>query len=341
MNAPSSIDPSAFRRRYAIEWIAGSGLLVDLTTGGYFRLNATAAEICRAICEGTNAAEIPQQLAERLRIGLQESAALLRSMEAALETPTVREEPIGPFRYVRRADSYDLVDRERSVLTVDIGGRYLRLCSSQQELRFPILDYLRAIAPKILRLRGVPILHASACMLPNGAIGGFSGKSGAGKTTIASAFGAAGARLVSEDLVVLSAAGNLVAYLEGERIAHAWSAQAEAVLLKQPDAAIDCHELSRAGEEGPTAPLSVVWFVDSSRRAGSTFRLRRLSEIEGFIALLGQSFLAADEAESLRRHLSHTRRVADEVTLIEATVPEGLENLALAAHHDQSANSAS
>jgi hypothetical protein len=339
MNSPSSIDPNAFRRRYAIEWIAGSGLLVDLTTGGYFRLNATAAEICRALFDSANAAEITQQLADRLQIGPQEASGLLRSMEVALETPTVREEPIGPFRYVRRVNSYELVDRERSVLTVDTEGRCLRLCLSPQELRYPILDHLRAIAPKIIRLRGLPILHASACIFANGTIRGFSGQSGAGKTTTALAFDAAGARLVSEDLVVLSATGNLVAYLEGERIAHAWSVQAAAALLKHPDAAIDCQELSRAGQ-GPTAPLGAVWFVDSTRRSGSTFRLRRLSEIEGFVALLGQSFLANADAESVRRHLGHTRRLAEEITLIEAAVPDGLENLALAAR-DQSANSAS
>jgi hypothetical protein len=340
MNSPSSIDPNAFRRRYAIEWIAGNGLLVDLTTGGYFRLNATAAEICRALFDGTNAAEITQQVADRLRIGPKEAGGLLRSMEAALETPTVREEPIGPFRYVRRADSYDLVEGERSVLAVDTEGRYLRLCSSPQELRYPILDHLRAIAPKILRLRGTPILHASACIFANGAIRGFSGKSGAGKTTTALAFGAAGAGLISEDLIVLSAAGNLVAHLEGERVAHAWSARAAAALSKHPDVAIDCQELSRAGEGGPTAPLKAVWFVDDTRRGGSAFQLRRLSEIEGFVALLGQSFLAAADADSLRRHLGHTRRLAEEVTLIEAAVPDGLENLALAAR-DQSVNSAS
>jgi Coenzyme PQQ synthesis protein D (PqqD) len=339
MAIKSSIEPHNFRQRYAIEWVAEGGLLVDMTTGNYFRLNSTAAEICRALFESTSTSEITRRLADRLRIAPQEADGLLRSMEIEFQTLPPREEPFGPFRYVLRENFYDLVENDRPILTVDSDGKNLRLCSSLQDLNYPIVDYLRAIAPKIVRLHGIPILHASACIFANGALTGFSGKSGAGKTTTALAFRAAGAGLISEDLMVLSATGSLEVYLEGERSVHAWSARVADELLEKPNSVVNCEELLGAAR-GPTAPLSAIWFVDTARRSGVRFQLRRLSEIEGFIALLGQSFLAATDPESLRRHLRHTRRLTEEVTLIEASAPAGLENLTLAAR-DQSANSAS
>lgn len=339
MTSEISIDPKTFRERYAVEWMSGGGLLVDLMSGSYFRLNPSAAEICRAILDGTSTAEVVEDIARRLRVALQEAEGLLRSLETALKTPTVREEPIGPFRYVRQVDSYDLMERGRAILTVDAKGRSLRLRSSLADLNYPLVDYLRALTPKILRLRGIPVLHASACILADGALTGFSGKSGAGKTTTAQAFQAAGAHLVSEDLVVLSATGDVVAYRNGEEIVHGWSARTAGVLLNRPESVIGCEELATAAE-GAAMPLRTVWFVDSARREGAGFQLRRLPTVDGFIALLGQSFLAAADAESLQGHLAHTRRLAEAVTLLEATAPDGLENLVRAAAN-QSANSAS
>jgi hypothetical protein len=319
--------------------MAGGGLLVDLTTGSYFRLNASAVEICRALLQATNAAETEKELAGRLRVSTQDAAGLLRSMESALETPAIREEPVGPFRYVRQPDSYELVEHGRPILTVDTEGQRLRMRSSLRDLNYPVVDYLRAVAPKILRLRGIPILHASACILAEGAVTAFSGKSGAGKTTTATAFQAAGATLVSEDLVVMSATGDPRAYLRGEEIAHGWSARMASVLTERPETVVPCEELSRAAE-GAAAPLRAVWFVDAERREGAAFQLRPLSKIDGFVALLGQSFLAAADVENLQRHLGHTRRLAEGVSLLEVTTPDGLENLARAVR-DQSANSAS
>src|SRR5215831_10530777 len=123
MTPKPSIDPATFRQRYAIESMAGGGLLVDLTSGSYFRLNASAVEICRALLEGLDAVEVAAQLARKLACAPQEAAELLRSMETALDTSPMREDPIGPFRYVRGLDSYDLSEQGRSILTVDVQGQ--------------------------------------------------------------------------------------------------------------------------------------------------------------------------------------------------------------------------
>ena len=64
--------------------------------------------------------------------------------------------------------------------------------------------HLRSVVPKLLALRGIRVLHASAVEI-DGSLLVFSGQSGAGKTTSAKAFAQAGARLVSEDLLVLHA----------------------------------------------------------------------------------------------------------------------------------------
>lgn len=62
------------------------------------------------------------------------------------------------------------------------------------------------VAAALLRMRGQLVLHGSAVAF-GAESGAFLGPSGSGKSTIAAAFAAAGAALVSDDLVVPSIAG--------------------------------------------------------------------------------------------------------------------------------------
>src|SRR6185436_4749194 len=99
----------------------------------------------------------------------------------------------------------------------DARGGALRLLASPAALRFELGQYVRAMTPKLLQLRGALVVHASACALPAG-VTAFSGESGAGKTTTARAMAAVGGELISEDLMVCTQDGAHSAMFEdGER----------------------------------------------------------------------------------------------------------------------------
>jgi hypothetical protein len=64
---------------------------------------------------------------------------------------------------------------------------------------------LNQVVPRFLDQDGKLLLHASAVTLPNGRTLAFAGQTGAGKSTMASVFYQAGARLIDDDCIMLVA----------------------------------------------------------------------------------------------------------------------------------------
>jgi hypothetical protein len=321
---------SAFRDQFAVEPIGDGGVLIDLLTGSFFHLNATATRACLALQESRSGAEAVTHLAASMTLPLDEASSLLESVRAQLGEPGVRTEPIGPFRYRRHETGYALEERDRLILTMDHNGRTLRLHVRPDTLSFKMLDYIRAITPKLLHLRGVTVLHASACVLPEG-LTAFAGRSGAGKTTTARAFEAAGAHLISEDLVVLGRDSETAVVTGGEERAHAWAAATAAAMSDRGVPDLDCGGLADVVEAGPTIPLRSIWFVDNARRQGDALERRPFTAVEGTLALLENNFLGSDGAERWREHVRSTHAIASRLTLWEVTPPDGLDRLAAAA----------
>jgi len=322
---------SQFRDQFAVEPIGDEGVLVNLTTGGFFRLNPTATKACLALQDSTSLSEAADRLAASMTLTPEQAASLLAGVRVQLTAPGVPTELIGPFRYRRHGSGYALEETGRVVLTMDPAGRKLRLHAPAHTLTFKMVEYVRAVTPKLLHLRGVTVLHASACLLPRG-LTAFSGKSGAGKTTTARAFDAAGARLISEDLVVLTRDSRIPAVaVDGERRAHEWAAATADALVDAPEAEFDCDGLAEVSSPGPEIPLAAIWFVDRSRREGPALRQRPFTAIDGALALLGNNFLGSDSPESWRRHVRETHAIARQLALWEVTMPDGLGELAAAA----------
>jgi hypothetical protein len=327
MTAGSGMD---FRDQFAIEPVGDDGVLIDLRTGGFFRLNPTATKACLALQQSASFADAASLLAASLEVLPAEAAALLESVQSQLAAPGVRTEPVGPFRYRPNEGGYALEDNGRVVLTMDTSGRTLRLEAHPDTLAFKMLDYVRAVTPKLLHLRGVTVLHASACLLPEG-LTAFSGRSGAGKTTTARAFERAGARLISQDLVVLTAASTPAVVLDGESRAHAWAAATADTLAGGSVAELSCGGLAHVTAPGPELSLRAIWFVDSARRSGHGLQRQRLAAVDGTLALLANSFLGSESPESWRRHVRETHGIVASLALWDVTTPDGLDRLAAAA----------
>jgi hypothetical protein len=206
-----------------------------------------------------------------------------------------------------------------------------------------LYEYLRAVAPKVLFLRGRIVLHGSACRVEeDGGLRAICGASGAGKTTAGRAFVKAGLAPVSEDLLVLASLAPPAVLVDGERRVHAWARQAAERVATGGARAIETDSLE-AALTGDQAPVRELWFIEAAGRhdeAHASIRPRRLSRLEGAAKLMGAVFLGAASPESWRRFLGIVEALTASVPLFDVAMPNGLPRLERAAR-DYTENSAS
>ncbi len=324
---------AAFGDRYAVELLPdGDGILVDLESGSYFKLNATAALICDVLSSAETIGDAIGCVAEKMRVPSAEGARLIALVGETLSEGTTPAEAPGPLRYVSGKDGSAVFEEDhRTIFSIASGSRSVRFHASLDELEAPLVLYLKALVPKLLSLLEVPVLHAAACRV-GGSLLAFSGKSGAGKTTTVRAFERAGASLLSEDLMVLSLTDELPSmYTAGEKFAHDWARAAAPRLEKAPEEEMDFADLSDA-QQGATVQLASIWFIDAARRAGDDLQVRRLSIGDGALALLGNGMLATSYPRHWRDLLRRSRFIAERTSLSQATMPDGLSRLEGAAN---------
>ncbi len=256
----------AFRDRLVFEPIGDDGLLIDLETGIYFRLNASAARACAALRDCASDTEAIALLTGRVGMPVEHARALLQNIRGQLAVSRAPAKSESPFAYRRHDDGYALEENGTPIMWTDAGGLVLRLLLPPAALHLELGRYVRAMTPKLLQLRGATVVHASACALPEGLIA-IAGESGAGKTTTARALAAVGGELISEDLLVFARDGaDVVIFEAGERRAHAWTGIATEGLARDPTASIACDELD-AVEAGARRPIGAIWFIDRQQRA--------------------------------------------------------------------------
>jgi hypothetical protein len=324
LSAPLS--PARFRERYALAAFADGGVVVDLETGSYARLNASAAALLSSLeaAETTDAATAA--VAARFQIDPARARADLDALSRALELEGARIPPIEPFEYRPAAGGgYDLWHGERWALHVDAEVRHLTLGAPDEPLPLPLFTYVSDMAPKLVSLLGTPVLHGSSWSGPHGVLG-LCGKSKAGKTTTARTLARHGGALVSEDLIVLAADLSAPRIHErGEAQVHAWEREAAALLSADPSAAVDVRALQEA-TTGPTLPFSTLWFLSAQRR-GDTFTRTALTKAAALTELMSHEFLGAAGNQQWRRFLAAGQAIVDAVASLEAALPLGLERL--------------
>jgi hypothetical protein len=152
---------------------------------------------------------------------------------------------------------------------------------------------LRRLSPYLATLAGRLVLHAAAVALPAGAVL-FVGAAGAGKSTLALGFDAAGVPVLADDHVVVDAP------LEGAVVARASfpfvDASAEARLALRPECAGGGEKRSvpvRTTRRPPTWPVLGVAFVE--RGAGPERHFLR--PVDAVMRLFRESMFVADPAD--------------------------------------------
>lgn len=287
------------------------GVVLDRDSGAYFRVNATAARICAALAVDATTEEVAA------RAGVP-PADVDMVMARVAEVVQRTREPT-PVRF-ERGDELTMWYAGEPVLALDRGGRRVRAVPGARALGHA----LWCAVPHLLALLGVPPWHASA-VVRGGRVTAFTGGTGAGKTTAARAFGAAGADVIADDLVVIASDGGVT--LDAERRLRAW-AGARAARLSE--AWLDTADLIDA-IDGPTVPLGRLYALDGRRTGDGGFCSAELSRADGLVVLLDNAFAETEVAAAWDAVWQRAHSLAVGVPVHRLRVPNGVDALRAAA----------
>ena len=301
------ISSSAFAERYLVASFDTEGVVVDLETGNYFRVDGVTARICDILISHPKSAL--DLISSKLSVDAGEAGRIVADVRLALNGAAIRGTPTGPYHFHPEDGGYGLWHDRKRVLGV--AGDNLDICMPPDGgiEKNPLLEfYVRALAPKLMSLRGLSVVHASACFAHR-ALFAFAGQSGAGKTTTAHAFVQAGAQLISEDLLIFRTDTRRPSVVLGsEARVHAW-AKITTDALAAGATRISSTELQFMAN-GQDAPLSALCFLDVSRRSGSEFATRSLNGADALLALMANHFLGDASRAGWRRFFDTARRLA-------------------------------
>jgi hypothetical protein len=304
--------------------VSPGGLLLDLQTGNLFCLNASAALVWERWLAGAESAALVRQLADEHGLPV---ATASEHVAAALSLSTTDKrpsQPIGEYRYEPSTSGYVFTNAGAPVLSLDANAGSLELAPGTNHESLDLSSLLLGIAPKVAALRGLFVLHASAASL-NGTIVAFCGESGAGKTTTVRAVGGAGAKVVSEDKLVIRRRGSIVeAWLEGERVINDWArVTARRLAAGEPSG---CEELDTPSA-GEWLPLVEIGFIHHAKRSGDSIVATRLDALQAASSLFQNAFHGSGEARDWSRQLHTVATFAKDVAGYELVMPAGIQSL--------------
>jgi hypothetical protein len=321
----AALTPDEFRRRFAHATVPDGGVVVELSEGTYWRLNRSASAFCSALETSTSIEQAATDAARVLGLPVDVATTQLLAVTSQLRGVGVRRPILGPFRYAANADGYDLWHGDLHVFNVDRQTLRIRLVPRPRDLVFSLFDYLRGLAPKLLGLRGLSVLHGAAASYGANTTG-ICGSSGAGKTTTATLLAKHGERLIAEDLLLLdlrSGEGPSL-FLEGEKQLLNWCT-AGARALSAPGAILETEALPEVAS-GIATKLTSLWFLDREQR-GEELKRVQMHGADAMVHLLANGFLGSDDQAAWRRHLAAASAIASAVPAYELRAPDGIARL--------------
>jgi Coenzyme PQQ synthesis protein D (PqqD) len=301
---------------------ADGGVLVDLGSGAFYRLNTSAAQICAGLLQGQAQDIIARDLARRF--GISQSRALLdvEAVRRQLHSPPAALPAANPITFRHAATGYTLCWQDEPVWHLD--PQVLTYLAPAHASLPDRTTQLLWVVPHLLLLKGQPVLHASA-VEQEGLVCAFCGPSGRGKTTLARTLGAQGLRLVGEDLLLVVLDGERPeVLLDGETLLRRWVAAqvAQPVWTRLETQGLD------SVRHGPRRPLREILFP--VRVSGSLPVVRRqpLPPSDALVRLLENSFAELAQPALWRQLLEVNRRLVETTRVARLEVPEGIDALA-------------
>lgn len=165
-------------------------------------------------------------------------------------------------------------------------------------IRHLLLDQ---VVPRILGQRGYLILHASAVVMPGGQAIAFLGHSGRGKSTLASSFHHHGARLITDDCLLLEEVGGHIVAIPNYYGLRLFTDSATAIFGEQSGDSPVAHyttkkrlQLSskgRADSKAASRLTTVFLLADAGEDGEPLVRINKVKGIETIMTMIEQSFL--------------------------------------------------
>ena len=311
---------------FALETLNDGAILLDLNSGVLSRLNGTAALVWQRTLAGDPTAAIAVHLAGTYAIPFEKTAA---DVGAALQPPTSSDgfrPAAADFRYDQVDGAFRFSLNSVPVLEVRANGSSIRTMGSFASSDLGM--YLRAFSPKVLSLRGGSTLHGSAVVRTDGQIVAFLGSGGAGKTSTAQAFEAAGWKMIAEDKVVLRAMGNAwEVAVDGEREITDWVSSTRSRLMETAVGTWVETCAPASATTGLVAPLADIMLIDQARRWQGDLRTDRLGATTAAGEIFRHGFYGSPAPDEWRRNLLVAATLARSARTYQATVPEGLTEL--------------
>jgi hypothetical protein len=210
------------------------------------------------------------------------------------------------------------ISSDRRLVLVDAAPDYDDRC-------VPIVLTGNVLA-SLLGLQGECVLHASGIRTDGWTLAIVAG-SGMGKSTLAALFCAAGAQLVSDDLLRIDDNNGRPRCYTGTAQIRLRTNAAELAAAFPPDARTHTADgrmaVTPSQAEGPTHDLDAV-LIPLPTRGEERLRVRRLPKKDALVSLLHYPrVLGWQEQSPIRRHFEVCAHVADTVPVYEAEIPWG------------------
>jgi hypothetical protein len=276
----------------------GGATLLDLESGAFFSMNATAADIWRRFLEGESRGAIAKDIAAKS--GMSEVDAMtvadgvLSPVETGIAAEAVDESgwpAVQPTPYDITPDgenSFVFSHLQQKLFRFDPESRIIKRIATLSETEWK--QHLWSFSPNLLAMMGVPTLHAAGVMDGDQVVL-FSGPSGAGKTTTARMWAEANdSAIVCEDKAVLGESdGGMFLFRDAELVITEWVSRTSNEVLNTANILIK--DLLNAAK-GPTSNVSAIGFLDLSQRRPGLKQIERraLTEKESVAFILRQSF---------------------------------------------------
>ncbi|HVT09701.1 MAG TPA: PqqD family peptide modification chaperone [Polyangia bacterium] len=310
-------------RRYILAPAGRGALLLDLASGALVELNESAAFIWGHFISGGDHSSIAHELAGRYAIDPELAAS---HVHHALRLPhETTPPPPTDLNYRVSDEDYIFEYRGRPTFRIDAGGDDIALERDAAVTPDSVRTLLHGVVPKILSLRGHFVLHAAAVAIGNDVLA-FSGLSGAGKSTTARAFVAAGAQPVCDDQLLVETALKPARVPRGaEDAIDRWIAATAGTLLANRRAR--CAELDHA-MDGEQLILAEVGFLDRDRRKGSDYSAAPIDPTSAAGALFRNAFHGSNQERYWTQAMERATRTADRVSAFLLTPPATIDALA-------------
>jgi hypothetical protein len=199
------------------------------------------------------------------------------------------------------------------------------------------------VIPRVLCHRGRMVLHASAVELSGGRAVAFTGLSGQGKSTLATAFFSAGHRLVTDDCLLLENRGGAVYVKPSYPSLRLWPDTARAVAGESAANRTDFSEVAHYSNkkqilfEADEAVASSGWVKlerlyllegDATKTDASAIRISPLGGMASIMTLIESMFtLDTSSDKSIRKSFETVQQVAGGVSVKRLSYPRRYELL--------------